>query len=228
VSCGRGRPWPPRSDEHGLGHARRARRDIDDSAVSHRVDHLAGGQLGECQGGGHIEGECAGHEPFAGVHRRPGHGAAGVVDQDVDPAELLNGGGNKTVTGTGVGDVCGHHQGPSTEASDVISHFLEIGPGASGHDHIGSRLRQADCDPPADSEPGAGDDCHPPLNPEPVEDHAAPCRIDRMLMRQPPLLPREPTPRGILWCVGPHPGHPSLVPQNCRVKVSQTAADAQR
>ena len=77
-------------DEHRLGHAGRARRDVDHGAPADGVDHLPRRQLGQRQRRGHVEGEGPGHEALARVHGRPGHGAAGVVDQDVEPAELLD------------------------------------------------------------------------------------------------------------------------------------------
>ena len=75
--------------ERRLRHARRARRDVDDRLRRRRCRPSGrAASFVSVNGGGHVEVEGALEEALARLHRRPRHGAAGVVDEDVEPPEL--------------------------------------------------------------------------------------------------------------------------------------------
>ena len=193
VECGLGCAV---GDEHRLGHAGRARRDVDHRPRSDRVHHLAGSQFGQRQGSSHVEGEGPGHEPLTGVERSSRHGPAGVVDQDVESAELLDGSGHEPLVFGFDGDVGHHDQRSSAPSTHRLGHFLQVGFGPGGQHHIGTGLGQPEGDAPSDPEARTRDDGDPAVEAEPVEDHrSAPVRSDlrgnRMLMwRRPPVRGR--------------------------------------
>ncbi len=92
---------------------------------------------------------------------------AGVVDQDVDPAELLDGGVDEVLAGGGIGDVGAHRDGLATGA---FHQRLRLGQpvdpaGAERHVRagLGERLREGD----TESGRRAGHDRH--LAVEPVQ-----------------------------------------------------------
>ena len=159
-------------NEHRLGHAGRTGRDIDHRSPADGVDHLPCRQFGERQRGGHVEREGPGHETLARLHGRPGHGAAGVVDQDVEAPELLDRPLHQLFARGGVGDVGWHDEGTAAEGSDPLSHLLEVGLRTSSQCDVRTGLGQPDGDPPSDPEPGARDDRHLSGDGEAVEDHA--------------------------------------------------------
>ena len=69
-------------------------------------------------------------------------------------------------------DVGGDHQGAPPGLLDQARHLGQVGLGPRRQHDVGARLGQADRDAPPDAEPGAGDDGHPVVEAEPVEDHA--------------------------------------------------------
>ncbi len=171
VQGGLGRPV---GDEHRLGHRGRPRRDVDHRPPPDGVHHLAGGQLDQGQGRGHVEGEGAGHEPLAGVEGGPRHGPTGIVDEDVEPAELLDRPADQPAA-LGLDHHVGRHdQGPTPEGPDPAGHLLEVTLGPGGQDHVGAGLGQADGDAAADPEAGPGHHGHASAEVEAVEDHRGP------------------------------------------------------
>ena len=85
------------------------RSDVDDNAGAPRA-HVRDGELGDCEGGKHVDVENAlGHLgiDFGGVAVLAD---AGVVNKDVDAAEAFDGSFDGVVSGRGVSDVAGGDQ----------------------------------------------------------------------------------------------------------------------
>nr|WP_254126778.1 hypothetical protein [Aquihabitans sp. G128] len=122
-------------------------------------------------GGDHVERERLGQEAGRGVLEGPGHGAAQVVDHDVEPAERLDRGGRQAGHRVEVAQVGGHHVGPSPGGLDLGRHLQELRLGASGQEHVGAGLGQGDRGGGADAAPCAGHDGDLVGHEELVEDH---------------------------------------------------------
>ena len=89
-------------------------------------DHVPRRQLGQRQWRRDVEREGPGHEALARLHGRPRHGPAGVVDQNVEPAEFLDRARHQLLARRGVGDVGRHDQRAAPEGADQGGHLPEV------------------------------------------------------------------------------------------------------
>jgi hypothetical protein len=105
-------------------------------------------------------------------HRR-GRRSPGVVDQDVDPPELLDGLGDQPVQVAGLVDVAGDRQGAAPEAADLLGGHLDLLGGAGGADHVGAGLAEGVGDAATDAAPGSGDDGDLVIDAESIQDHGS-------------------------------------------------------
>ena len=86
----------------------------------------------------HVEVERPLEEPGARVHERAGHGAAGVVDDDVDAAELGHRPGDDVFDGFVVVDVARDHERAPAEAADLLGDRVELLLGARREHDVGA------------------------------------------------------------------------------------------
>ena len=99
--------------------------------------------------------------------------AAGVVDQDVDPAQLLDRRRRHRVDLIGAGHVGLRDQTFAPRGANQRRGLLQLRQRARRRDHVGSRLGEPDRHRPAQSAPGAGDDRDLAVKLEAVQDHAS-------------------------------------------------------
>ena len=95
-----------------------------------------------------------------------------LLTSDVDPPELLGRRLHQALELIELGHVGGHDERPAAQGPDPCRHLVEVRLGPRRQDDVGPGLGQPDGDPPPDAEPGAGDDGHPAVEPETIEDHA--------------------------------------------------------
>ena len=133
------------------------------------------GTRGPDQGvaGRDVEAEGLLQEAGRGVEQRPRHGAAHVVDDDVEAAELVEGrlgqGGHEVE----VGQVAGHDDGAAAGGLDLLGHGAQLVLGAGGQHDVGTRLGQRHRGGGADAAPAGGDDGDLVGDEESIEDHPA-------------------------------------------------------
>ena len=96
--------------------------------------------------------------PDARVEQRPRGGAAGVVHDDVDAAELLDGSGRERDEVVGVVRVGGDHERPPTEPAHLLGDDVELLLGAGRQHEVGAGLGERQRGGGADAPSGAGDD----------------------------------------------------------------------
>ncbi len=84
-------------------------------------------------------------------------GHAGVVDQDVEPAEGFLGRIDDPAAGFVLGDVAGHIGAAAAEFSDLVNHRVQTLLAAGDHEHVGALSREFQSDRPANAAGGAGD-----------------------------------------------------------------------
>ena len=77
--------------EAAAGHPAHRRGDVDDAAAAGVLEHQRHRRDGQRVGGGDVEGEGALEVLRRGGQQRVGHGAADVVDDDVQSSERLDG-----------------------------------------------------------------------------------------------------------------------------------------
>ncbi len=90
---------------------------------------------------------------FAHFHERLGNIAAGVVDEDVEPRERLDG----LSHGRNVGDVGDDGMRPAAGGADLGSTRFDVLARAREEPHFGAGLRERDRAGAADAAAGAGD-----------------------------------------------------------------------
>src|SRR5207248_4898176 len=110
------------------------------------------------EGGGHVEVERAFEEAFAGVEKWPGLGAADVVDDDVDPAELAHRRVDESVQVVGVAQIARHDRGAPTPLGDGAGDLLELFFGAGRDDDVGAGFGQGQGGRGPDTASRPGDD----------------------------------------------------------------------
>ena len=81
-------------------------------------------------------------EALGRVQERSGLGATGVVDDDVDPSELTDGGVDDPREVGGVAHVGRNHESSSAQGRDFGGHPLQLVCGAGGDHHVGALLGQ--------------------------------------------------------------------------------------
>ena len=106
------------------------RRDVDDGPAA-GGQQVGDGRPDEGVGGGHVEVERLLQEPGRRVEQWPGHRAADVVDEHVDPAERLGRGVGEAGDRVEIGQVGRDDDGPATGRLDLRRHGAELflGPG---------------------------------------------------------------------------------------------------
>src|SRR5690606_20735039 len=115
-------------------------------------------ELRELEGGAHVEVERLLHRLDAGLEQRPGRGAADVVHDDVDPAELGGGGVDQRPHGIEVAEVALHGDGPAAERLDLGAHRRQRLGGAGGDDDVGADLGEGCRGTSTDATAGTRDD----------------------------------------------------------------------
>ena len=113
-----------------------------------------------------------------GVQQRFGHGAADVVDDDVQLAERLDGRAGQLGGGLGMREVGDDDVGAPADRRDLLGDGLQLGLGARGDDDVGADFGECEGDRRAEAAAGTGDDCDLVVKSELVEDHVSlfPCR----------------------------------------------------
>ena len=105
--------------------------------------------------------------------------AAGVVDQDVDFAELLDRRLGECVDLRRNGDVGRHDQTLAAGFFDGLGGLVELRLGARGGDDIGARLGKLHRHRAAETAPGAGDDRDFAVELERIENHGVTSMVER-------------------------------------------------
>ena len=101
--------------------------------------------------------------------------AAGVVDQDIDPAQLPQRRLRHRIDLIGAGDVGLRDHALAAGGADLGGGLLQLGKGARGHYDVGSGLGEPNRHRPAQAAPRAGYYRDFALKLEAVEDHASSC-----------------------------------------------------
>ena len=150
------------------------RRDADDGPTGVvALEHARHGGPHQGVAGRDVEAEGLLQEARRGVEQRPRHGAAHVVDDDVEPAELAERRLGQRGDEVEVGQVAGHHDGPTAGGLHLLGDGTQLVLGAGGQHDVGSRLGQRDRGGGADAAPAGGDDGDLVGDEESIEDHPA-------------------------------------------------------
>ena len=128
------------------------------------------GDPGQQERLGHVETKRGLEAAFAGAEDGARQPPAGVVDEDVQMAELADGTRDQGLELLGHGDVGGHAQGPSPARLDLPGRLFEVRRGPRGHDDIGPCFGERDRRALADALARAGDQGHPAVEAKAVED----------------------------------------------------------
>lgn len=115
------------------------------------LHHLGGGLRAE-EGALEVGVEDAVPQRLIDVEGRAGLFDAGIIDEDVEPAQRLGRGSYTLAAGADVGNI--HRDGNA--AGNLREGFVETGLGSRADRHTGAGLRQADGDGLADAATGAG------------------------------------------------------------------------
>ena len=105
------------------------------------------------------------------VEQRPRHGAAHVVHDDVEPAELVEGRLGQRGHEVEVGQVARHHDGTPAGGLHLRRHLAQLVLGPGGQHDVGARLGQRHGGGGADAAPAGGDDGDLVGDEESIEDH---------------------------------------------------------
>ena len=129
-------------------------------------------------GGGNVEVERLLEVGGVGGEQGVRDGAADVVHDDVEPAELLlgrvgEGGDRVEVAEVGLDD-----DRPASERPDASGHLVELMGRARRDEDVGTGFGQPEGRRRADAAAGAGDHGDPVVDGEPVENHTNPCRSE--------------------------------------------------
>ena len=122
---------------------------------------------------GHVEAEGLFQEARRRVEKRPRHGAAHVVDDDVEPAELAVRRLGQRGHEVEVGQVARHDDGATPGGLDLLRHLAELVLGAGGQHDVGAGLGQRHRGGGPDAASAGGDDGDLVGDEELVEDHPA-------------------------------------------------------
>ena len=120
--------------------------------------------------GAHVEVERLLEVGDVGVEERVRDGAADVVDDRVEPAELVVRRLREAGDRVGVAEVGRDDERPPAGVADPLGDLLELVRGARGDDDVGAGLGERDGGGGADAAAGAGDDGDVVGEGEPVED----------------------------------------------------------
>ena len=133
------------------------------------------GTAGPDQGvpGRDVEAEGLLQEARRRVEQRPRHRPAHVVHDDVEAAELGEGGLGQRGHEVEVGEVAGHDDGAAADRLDLLGHGAQLVLGAGGQHDVGARLGQRHRGGGADAAPAGGDDGDLVGDEESIEDHPA-------------------------------------------------------
>ena len=137
---------------------RRPRRDVDDRARAGGVDHRLRGELAHQERLDDVELHRPLEEALRGHHRRAGAGAAGVVDQDVEPAERRDRRVDEPLAVLLDEDVGDDRDAAPAGLLDAGDDLVEVRLGARADDDVGARLGERDRDAATDPLAAAGDD----------------------------------------------------------------------
>ena len=100
-------------------------------------------------------------QPLRGTARRLGE-SAGVVDPDVDLAEVVHGRPRHRRELIEIGDVRRLNNRPPSARGDLVPHRLQVRPAARGQQHVGPLRSERERDRAADSPARACDDARLP------------------------------------------------------------------
>ena len=110
--------------EAAAGHPSHRRRDVDDAAAAGVLEHQRHRGDGQCVGGGNVEGEGA----FEVLRRRGqqavGHGAADVVDDDVQSPERFDGLSRQLGGDLGLSQIADDDVGAPASGADLLGDGL--------------------------------------------------------------------------------------------------------
>ena len=145
--------------------------DVDDVAATGVFEHQ--GNRGHRQGvcGQHVEAEGVAHVLDAGGEQGVGHAAADIVDDDVEPAELLDGLSRQFRGGLRLGEVCDDDVRAAAGRLDLGGHRLQLRLGARGDQDVCTHFGERDGDRGSQSATGAGDYGNLSVETELVQDH---------------------------------------------------------
>ena len=134
--------------------------------------------LGEGVRGGHIEAESLLQELRGGGHEGIGHGAADIVDHDVEAAEFGGGGVGEGLHRGQVGEIGRHGDGTPPQRADLSGDLVELLGGAGGDGDVGTGFGERERGGRAYAAARSGDDGGAAVEPKGVQDHArVPLRI---------------------------------------------------
>ena len=139
-------------------------------------------------GSRHVEPERLFEVLDAGVEERVRDGAADVVHDDVDPAQLLLRRLREPGDGVQVGEISGHDHRAPAGGLDRGGHLVQLRLGAGRDDDVGTGLGEGDGRRGTDASPGAGHDADLAVQSEHVEDHGGTLRGGEGGSRQGQLL----------------------------------------
>jgi hypothetical protein len=108
-----------------------------------------------------------------GAHERRGHGAADVVDDDVQTAELVLGGLREAGSRLQVVEVQRYDQGPPASRLDLGCDLAELLFGTGRDDDVGAGLGEGDRTRGPDSAARTGDHRDLPGHQETIKNHQA-------------------------------------------------------
>ena len=121
--------------------------------------------------GADVEVEGLFEEAGRGVEQGAGHGAPEVVDDDVQPAQLVPGRLGQRAHQVDIGEIAHHDHGPPAGGLDLRGHLAQLLLGPGGQDDVGARLGQGHRGGGADAAAAPGDDGYLVGHAEAVEDH---------------------------------------------------------
>ena len=154
-----------------LAYPAHGRGDVDDRGAR-RLQQQGRGLLGEGESGDHVEAEGVLQEARSGLHERRGHGATDIVDDDVEPAELLLGSRDENGRRFGIRSVQRQCDGAPAGGSDRGRDLVELRLGTGGDHHVSASLGESDRDGRTEPAARAGDDGDAVGQRKGVKDHA--------------------------------------------------------
>ena len=141
------------------------------------------GQLGQIEGAGDVETHRSVERPLARVEEGRGQCATDVVDDDVEPPELGDGGVDEGLHAVAGREVAGDRRRSASVRLDRRCGIGELVGGTGTGDDIGTGLGQTSCHGGADSSTGAGDDGNPIIETKAVEHHGLNRRLCERCLR---------------------------------------------
>ena len=166
-------------DEPAVAQAADGGGDVDDRPFVARVEQMRRRGLAEHERSRDVEVERPLEESGARVEKRTRHRATRVVDDDVEPAQLLHGARDDVDDRVVVVDVGRQHDRLPAEPTNIGRDLVELFLRAGREHDVGTRVRERAGDLGADSTAGAGDDRDLAVEPERVEPGRGCRRHDR-------------------------------------------------